>query len=70
MSDDAVDVRYEAANITAQVTDDLAVLVMVTDLGRVAVHMRQSVLQGLYAELRQALEPTAAPVDSLASGAV
>ncbi len=53
---EAVDVRYEAANITAQIDDDLAILLMVTDKGRIAVHMQRTVLLGLYAELGLALE--------------
>lgn len=51
-----VDIRYEAAEIDASLSGDLAILVMATDKGRIAVHMRQSVLLGLYAQLRQALE--------------
>ena len=58
---DAVDVRYEAANITAQIDDDLAILLMVTDKGRIAVHMQRTVLLGLYAELGLALEQKALP---------
>ncbi len=50
---DAVDVRYEAANITAQIDDDLAILLMVTDKGRIA---ERTALLGLYAELGLALE--------------
>ena len=53
---DPVELKYEAANITPQIADDLAILLMETEKGRVAVSMRRSVLEGLYAELRQALE--------------
>ncbi len=53
---DAIDIRYEAADIIAQINDDLAVLVMVTDKGRIAVHMKRTVLLGLYVQVKQALE--------------
>jgi len=53
---DAVDIRYELASVTTQIDDDLAILLMATDKGRIAVHMRRAVLLGLYEEVKQALE--------------
>ena len=53
---EAVDIRYEATDISPQIEGDLAVLVMVTEKGRVAVHMQRAVFLGLHAEMKQALE--------------
>ena len=50
-------IEYEAAEVIVRVEGDLAVLVMETVTGRIAVSMRQTVFQGLYAQLKQALEP-------------
>ena len=53
---DAVDIRYELASISAQIDDDLAILLMATDKGPIAVYMQRAVLLGLYEEVKQALE--------------
>lgn len=55
------DMRYEAAQIDASLFGDSAILIMVTEKGRVAVHMQKSALQGLYEQIRQALENEAPP---------
>ena len=49
-------IEYEASDIDAHVTsDDLAILVMETDKGRIAVHMRRSVVAHLYVRIGVAL---------------
>ncbi len=53
---DPVDIRYEAAAIIPELERDQAILVMLTDKGRIAVHMRRTVLLGLYKQLEQALK--------------
>ncbi len=59
-----VDIRYEAAEIGPSLSGDLAILLMATDKGRIAVHMQRSVLVGLYAALRQVLESEEPPSQS------
>ena len=51
-----VDIRYEADEIDPSLSGNLAILLMATDKGRIAVHMHRSVLVGLYATLGQVLE--------------
>lgn len=49
--------RFEATQITADVLDGTAVLIMQTALdGRVAVHMQKGVLVDLAAEIQRALD--------------
>ena len=55
---DAIDLKYEAlsvADVTTHVEKDLAILVLDTDQGRVALHMKRALFERLEHEIRLAL---------------
>ena len=49
------DIRYEAAEIIPHISGDLAILIMATDKGKIAVHMQRIVLEGLFEQLAAVL---------------
>ena len=56
---DAVDIKYEALNVedvTTHAEKDSAILILNTDQGRIALHMKRALFERLEHEIRQALE--------------
>ncbi len=61
---DAINIKYEAYDVTTHVEQDLAILILDTDQGRIALHMKRALFERLEHEIRQALdreEPSAQP---------
>ncbi len=64
---DPIEIKYHAydvVDVTAHATEDLALLVLDTDKGRIALHMRRVLFERLEHDIRQALnreEPPSQP---------
>ena len=64
---DPIEIKYEAldvVDVTAQASQGLAVLVLDTDKGRIALHMRRALFERLEHDIRQALDREGPPVQS------
>ncbi len=61
---DAVDFKYEAydvEDVTTHAEQDSAILILNTDKGRIALHMKRALFERLEHEIRQALDREGPP---------
>ncbi len=64
---DPIEIKYEVykvADVTAHASQGLAALVLDTDKGRIALHMRRVLFEYLEHDIRQALDREGPPAQS------